>query len=150
MEIFCLYGINRNDKILLELNEVIGFPNQVSYEGGYDLICTLQIYIGCYCVKCDRYFSATGALYRFSKELRECYKNLFGSAEYHLLWEDDLSFTVTMISNGHALVKGKFQERPDQNNVFAFEMETDQTCLLPVFQNIDALQNTYGGMQGVR
>ncbi|MFQ7160209.1 MAG: hypothetical protein ACLRPX_11475 [Ruthenibacterium sp.] len=149
MEIFCLCGIDQNEKIRLELNEVIDFPNRTSYEGGYDIICTLQIDIGCYCVKCDRYFSATGALYRFSEKLKECYTNLFGSAEYRLRLEDDLSFAVSMTSNGHALVKGKFQERPDVNNVFEFEMETDQTCLPTVFQGIDRLQDIYGGMQGV-
>lgn len=150
MEIFCLYGRNRTEKIRLELNEVIGFPNGTSYEGGYDIICTLQIDIGCYCVTCDRYVSTTGALYRFAEELSECYKTLSGRAAYHLLLDDDLSFTVAMTTNGHAVVKGNFQERPDKNNVFAFEMETDQTCLLPVLQGIGRLQDTYGGMQGVR
>ena len=96
MEIFCLYGIDRKEKILLELNEVIGFPDSTSYEGGYDIICMLQIDIGSYHVKCDRYFSATGALYRFSETLKECYKSLVGNAEYHLLLEDDLSFTVSI------------------------------------------------------
>ena len=81
--------------------------------------------------------------------MKECYTNLFGSAEYRLRLEDDLSFAASMTSNGHALVKGKFQERPDVNNVFEFEMETDQTCLPPVFQGIDRLQDIYGGMQGV-
>lgn len=149
MEIFCLYGTDRKEKMLLELNEVIDFPDRTSYEGGYDIICTLQLDIGCYHVKCDRYFSATGTLYRFSDKLKECYKSLSGSAEYHLLLEDDLSFTVSMTSNGHAMVKGRFQERPDKNTVLEFEMETDQTCLLPVFQGIDRLKNTYGGMQGI-
>lgn len=93
MKIFCLYGTDRNEKLLLELNEVIDFPHRTSYEGGYDIICTLQLDIGCYHVKCHRYFSATGALYRFSDNLKECYKSLSGSAEYFLLLEDDLSWT---------------------------------------------------------
>lgn len=149
MEIFCLYGTDRNEKLLLELNEVIDFPHRTSYEGGYDIICTLQLDIGCYHVTCHRYFSATGALYRFSDSLKECYKSLSGSAEYFLLLEDDLSFTVSMTANGHALVKGRFQERPDKNTALEFEMETDQTCLPPVFWGIDRLKNTYGGMQGI-
>lgn len=74
---------------------------------------------------------------------------LYGSAEYFLLLEDDLSFTVSMTANGHALVKGRFQERPNKNTALEFEMETDQTCLPPVFRGIDRLKNTYGGMQGI-
>ena len=149
MEIFCLYGTNRKEKILFELNEVIDFPDKTSYEGGYDIICTLQIDIGCYHAKCDKYLSATGALYRFSDKLKECYKTLSGSAEYHLLQENDLSFTVSMMSNRHAVINGRFQERPDKNTVLKFEMATDQSCLLPVFQEIDHLKNTYSGMYSI-
>ena len=42
MKLFCLNGYN-GEKISLELNEVIGFPDSTSMEGGYDIICTLII-----------------------------------------------------------------------------------------------------------
>lgn len=42
-------------------------------------------------------------------------------------------FSVSTPSRGHAAVRERSRERPDKNNVFEFEMETDQTCLLPVF-----------------
>ena len=54
-----------------------------------------------------------------------------------------------MMSNRHAVINGRFQERPDKNTVLKFEMATDQSCLLPVFQEIDRLKNTYGGMYGI-
>lgn len=149
MKLFCLHGTDHNERILLELNEVIGFPEHTSYEGGYDIICTLQIDVGCYHVKCDRYYSATGALYRFSDSLKDCYKKLAGNAEYRLRWENDLVFNVAMTSCGHALVTGQFREHPEKNTVLTFEIETDQTCLLPVFQEIDRLQDTFGGMKGI-
>lgn len=149
MRLFCLHGTDYNEKILLELNEVIDFPERTSYEGGYDIICTLQIDVGCYHVKCDRYYSATGALYRFSDSLKDCYKELAGNAEYRLRWENELVFNVAMTSCGHALVTGQFRERPEKNTVLTFEMETDQTYLLPVFQEIDRLQDTFGGMKGI-
>jgi hypothetical protein len=149
MEIFCLNGY-KNEKISLELNEVLGFPGATSYEGGYDIICTLRIDIGCYHVLYDRYSSAIGALYNFSNKLNECYQNLYGQAEYRLLLENDLVFTVSMTSSGHAFVTGAFQERPDKDNILRFEMETDQTCFLPVIQTINDLKKTYGGMQGMR
>ena len=147
MELFCLHGYD--EKILLELNEVLGFPVQTSYEGGYDVICSLQIDIGCYHVKCDKLYSATGALYRFSDELKKCYQTLEGKAEYRLLLENDLVFTVTMTSNGHAQVTGTFQEMPHQNNVLHFIMDTDQTSLIEVIQSIDALKKDYGDMQEI-
>lgn len=61
MRLFCLNGY-QGEKISMELNEVIGFPNGTSYEGGYDIICTLAIDAGCYHIEFDRLYSATGAL----------------------------------------------------------------------------------------
>lgn len=149
MNLFCLKGYN-GDRISLELNEVIGFPDKTGIEGGYDIICTLIIDSGCYHIEHDRLYSATGALYRFSKELDTCYTDLCGSAEYHLLYENDLNIKVEMSSGGHAIVTGTFQERPDKNNILQFEFDTDQTCLLSVVQDIESLKAQYGDMEGLR
>ena len=54
-----------------------------------------------------------------------------------------------MTSNRHAVINGRFQERPDKNTVLKFEMATDQSCLLPVFQGIEHLKNTYSGMYSI-
>ncbi|MBR6771618.1 MAG: hypothetical protein IKM28_10410 [Lachnospiraceae bacterium] len=148
MNIFCLNGYN-GEKLSLELNEVIGFPNNTSIEGGYDIICTLVIDSGCYHIEFDRLYSATGTLYRFSKELDACYTVLFGSAEYHSLYENGLVFNVEMTSGGLAIVTGTFQERPDKQNVLQFEFDTDQSCLLSVIQDIESLKVKYGGMEGL-
>lgn len=149
MEIFTFNGYD-GEKIALKLKEVIGFPDSTSYEGGYDIICSLEIGVGCYKAKFDRYYSATGALYSFSNQLKECYERLKGEAKYALLLENDLIFTVTMGSSGHATVKGKFQERPDINNVLSFEMDTDQSCFLSVINGIESLKDKYGDMQGLK
>lgn len=110
-------------------NEVLGFPNSTSYEGGYDIICTLRIDVGCYHVKCESYYSATGVLYKFSNMLKECYQNLEGQAEHHLLLENDLEFTVSMTSSGHAVVIGTFQEKPNKDNILSFEIESQLKAL---------------------
>ena len=55
MEIFTFNGYD-GEKIALKLKEVIGFPNSTSYEGGYDIICSLEIDVGCYKAKFDRYY----------------------------------------------------------------------------------------------
>ena len=65
----CLKGYN-GEQISLELNEIIGYPKHTSIEGGYDIRCTLKIDVGCYHVECDTLYSAKGALYRFSDELK--------------------------------------------------------------------------------
>lgn len=139
MKLFCLNGYN-GEKISLELNEVIGFPDSASMEGGYDIICTLIIDSGCFHVKYDQLYSATGALYRFGKELDICYTKLSGVAEYGLLYENDLKFKVEMTNGGHASVSGTFQERPDKLNILQFEFDTDQSCLLSVIQDIEKLK----------
>lgn len=148
MEIFCLNGY-QNEKIQLELIDVLGFPEATSYEGGYDIICRLLIQVGCYHINCDKLYSATGALYRFSDELKSCYANLNGKAEYKLFLENDLIFEIKMKDTGRAVVTGSFQERPDRQNVFSFEMETDQSCFPVVFQGIDILKDTYGDKFGI-
>lgn len=149
MCLFCIKGYN-GEQICLELNEVIGFPDSTSIEGGYDIKCTLKIDVGCYHVKCDTLYSATGALYRFCDELKGCYAQLDGQAEYKLLYENDLCFKVEMTNGGCAVVTGTFQEYPDKENILQFQMETDQSCFLSVIQDIDSLKNNYGGMEGKR
>ena len=139
MEIFCLNGY-QNEKIQLELVEVLGFPEITSYEGGYDIVCRLLIQVGSYCVNCDKLYSATGALYKFSDELKSCYAKLNGKAEYRLLLENDLSFVVEMTTSGHAVLTGRFQERPDKENIFSFEMETDQSCFQRLFKELICLK----------
>lgn len=148
MELLSLNGYN-GEHISLTLKEVLGFPDKTCYEGGYDIVCTLEIVVGCYHVQCDKYYSATGALYRFADELKRCYDSLEGSAKYTLLLENDLVFEVTMTGCGHAVVAGTFQERPDLGNIFTFEMKTDQSCFRSVIQDIERIKREYGGMRGI-
>lgn len=149
MNLFCLNGYN-GEKICLKLNEVLGVPDNTSIEGGYDIVCTLIIDSGCYHIKYDQLYSATGALYRFSKELDACYTNLLGYAKYHLLYENNLCFKIEMSTGGHAIVSGTFRERPDKFNILQFEFGTDQSCLLSVIQGIESLKSQYGDMEGLR
>ncbi len=59
---FCLNGYD--EKIELTITEVFGFPDNTSYEGGYDIKGILDIEIGCYKVHCTDFYLATGILYR--------------------------------------------------------------------------------------
>lgn len=149
MEAFCLRGYE-GEKISLIINEVLGFPDSTSYEGGFDIICTLEIHSGNYHVVGKPYYSATGTLYRFSKELEKCYEKLAGVANYEMFLEKDLTFMVQMISRGHALVKGVYQECPGIQNILQFEFETDQTSFLSVIKSIKQIENILGNGEGVK
>ena len=146
--IFCFNG-NNGDRIKLELNEVIGFPEATSYEGGYGIICTLIIDAGIYHVKYDNYYTATGALYRFCDELKDCYNSLEGVAKYALMLENDLMFEVDMTSYGRAVITGTYQAVCDRENILHFEIDTDQTCIKNVIEDIEKIKDAYGGMQGI-
>ncbi len=148
MEIFSFYG-DRDAEIRLALSDSPGFPT-TSIEGGYDLLCTLEIKVGCYSVHCTEYLTATGALYRFSDQLKMCYEALRGRADYDLMYEDDLRFTVTMKPSGHAVISGSFRANPAEENMLAFEMSTNQSAFPAVIVGIEKLKKRYGGMQGAK
>ena len=149
MEIFSFQS-EQPAKISLTLTSAPGFPKKTSIEGGYDLICTLVIEVGCYSVRCTEYFTATGALYRFADQLKACYETLNGKADYSLIYEDDLRFTVTMKPGGHAVISGSFRENPAAENALTFEIPTDQYAFPAVIAGIEGLKERYGDMQGVK
>lgn len=138
MKGFCLKGYN-GDKIKLEINKISEYPE----DDGYYFNAILSIDTSCYSVRCDNYSFSTGALYRFADELRKCHESLEGKANYNMYWEPSLSFTLTMEKCGHAVVRGTFQEIPSKQNILEFEIETDQSYLLSVIQNIDKLKEIY-------
>ena len=117
----------------------------VSIEGGYDIICSLEIQSGNYHVIGEQYYSETGALYRFNEELQKCYYKLEGNADYSMLYERHLIFSVNMLIGGHAVVKGTYRERADKQNILEFEIETDQSCFFSVIQSINQLKDKFGG-----
>lgn len=145
---FCLNGYE--EKIELTITEVYEFPNGTSYEGGYDVKGILDIEIGCYKVYCKDFYFATGVLYRFLEGLEVCYKSLSGKAEYKHFLEHDLEFTLEMTQSGHACVTGRFRENPASDNELVFEMETDQTCINPVIDEIKYVKSIFGGYEGIK
>lgn len=140
--IFCLGGYN-GEKILLEFREDIGFPNETSIDGGYDILCSLQIDAGVYHAVEDRYYSSTGALNKFLTELKEINNKLNGEAEYQVLYEDYLSFKVLMSTRGHASIIGRFRADFMLKNVLEFEIETDQTFFADTIQSLEIFLKRY-------
>lgn len=140
MKIFCLYGIDQTEKIQLIWNENYEYSKKF-YDGVIN--CTLQIDIGCYHVEMEQYYSEARALLGFASALRNCCKTMQGTAEYDTLMDEDLLFSVIMTKNGHAVVKGRFQERPDKDTALNFEMETDQRCMALAARQIDDFESIY-------
>jgi hypothetical protein len=145
---FCLNGFD--EKIELTITEILGFPDSTSYEGGYDVKGNLDIEIGSYIVHCTDFYFATGVLYRFLDGLENCYKTLIGKAEYKHLLEHDLEFTLEMTKLGHACVTGTYHENPALDNELRFEMETDQTCIKLVIDEIKNVRSIFGDYTGTK
>jgi hypothetical protein len=149
MKAFCLNGYG--EKIEITINEIFGFPEDTSYEGGYDFRGDLDIVVGSYEVHCkNNFFSATGLLYKLLVSLTACYNSLNGIVEYKRLWEHDFQFVLKMTGHGHAVVEGEFRERPDCNNNLVFEMETDQTCILSTINDLKKVAEIFGDNTGKR
>ncbi|HNX15344.1 MAG TPA: hypothetical protein PKH29_10905 [Oscillospiraceae bacterium] len=145
---FCLNG--NNGKIELIITEVLGYPDNTSIEGGYDVKGILNINIGCYFVRYDNFYFATGVLYRFLEGLEACYQNLKGKAEYKHLYERDLEFTLEMKSLGHAMISGTFREDPAVSTALNFEMSTDQTFMKSAISDIKNVMKLFGGYTGLK
>lgn len=129
---FCLNG--ENGKIEVTINEVL-FSHK-SIESGYDFKGNLDICIGSYKVHCNDFYSSTGTLDRLLTSLEICYNSLEGSAEYKRYYEEDLEFILNMTQNGHAIVNGTFREYPHLSNMLTFEMNTDQTFILDIINEL--------------
>ncbi len=143
---FCLNGYD--EYIRLSINDVFGYPNETSYGGGYSVKGRIEISVLGFKVDSQHYFT-TGELYMFKEKLKLCYQNISGTATLDNT-ERELELSVSFNKKGTITVSGEFQERPDVNNRLLFEFKTDQTCILPVIKELEAIQKTFGGMTGIK
>jgi len=142
---FCLNGYG--EYIKLSIDEVFGYPDETSYGGGYGARGNIQISIGGYQVNSQHYFT-TGELFMFRQSLSQCYKTLSGIAKLNNT-ESELDLTVSFRKYGKVQITGCFQERPDLANRLEFEIESDQTCILQVIQQLGLVEKVFGGMKGM-
>ena len=143
---FCLNGYD--EYLRLSINEVFGYPKETSYGGGYSAKGRLEISVQGYKVDSQHFFT-TGELYKFKEELKPCYQSISGTATLENT-ECELELSVSFDKKGIVTVSGEFQERPDVNNRLLFEFKTDQTCILPVIKELEAIQKTFGDMAGIK
>lgn len=136
-----------NEYIELYIDEVFGFPDQLSYGGGYGAKGTLNIIAGNYNVKSTHYFT-TGELYDFTQQLIICYQNVKGTCTLNNV-EQELKMRCEFDKFGHVKVVGKFQESPNVNNVLSFEIETDQTQMKEVIKQLENVIKCFGDNGGI-
>jgi len=142
---FCLKGYG--DYIQLTIDEVFGYPNETSFGGGYGAKGNIQISVGGYKVDSQYYFT-TGELFRFRQSLMNGYDNLSGIATLDNT-EGDFELSVSFNKSGKVQIFGCFQERLGINNKLIFEIESDQTYVLPVIQQLNLVQKIFGDMKGI-
>jgi len=139
--------IGCNQHIRLNVDEVFGYPNEISYGGGYGAKGTININVGPYKVCTNHYFT-TGELYTFFQQLQKCYDNIKGEAVL-LNIEHALNLKISFGKFGNVVVSGKFQERQDVSNILYFEMDTDQAAIFDALTSLKVLCRLFGDEKGV-
>jgi hypothetical protein len=133
--------------IRITIDEVFGYPDETSHDGGYGARGRIEISSGGYKVDSQLYFT-TGELYLFKESLNNCYKNFSGIAKLNNS-EHELELSAQFSKTGKVQINGFFQERPDLDNSLKFEFNSDQTCIYEVIKELESVQSIFGAMKGV-
>ena len=141
---FRITGID--EFIELTIDEVWGFPNEISYGGGYGAKGRLSICAGEYSVSAMHYFT-TGELYRFFMGLKQCYAILNGEVVLENN-EGALELKCMFNKHGHVFASGMFRADSVVKNILFFEIETDQTQLNNSISDLQTVYKIFGGNEG--
>lgn len=117
--VFRLNGYN-GETFALSIREIKDCLNGYGVEDGYEIICSLEISSGCYHTFTKRYYTSTGTLYRFKDELKKCYQQSGGTAQYQMLSEDDLSFQIHIKNSRKSIISGTYREHPRSSQYTSF------------------------------
>jgi hypothetical protein len=143
---FRIAGIYESVELIID--EVWGFPNEISYGGGYGAKGILTICAGDYSVSSNLYFT-TGELYRFFNELTRCYETLSGTATLDNT-DNTLNLKCEFNKRGHVFISGRFQADPAIKNILLFEFTTDQTHIKGNLFKLEAIYRLFGDEKGKR
>lgn len=142
--VFRLNGYN-GEILALSIREIKDCPDEYGVEDGYEIICSLEISSGCYHIFTQRYYTSTETLYRFKNELKKCYQQSGGTAQYRMLSEDELNFKIDIKNSRKSLVRGTYQDQPEVQNILHFEFETETDFLLKLIQDIEQIEVIFYG-----
>ena len=133
--------------IKLTLNEIYGFPDELSYGGGYGANGLMEIEIGGYSVNAHHNFT-TGELHQFSCQLKEMYNSLSGKAYIDNV-ASEFEMSIVFDKYGRVEIEGEFQASQNNETKLIFEMSTDQTVIREAINDLENVYNFFGGHGGV-
>ncbi len=149
MRVFELRGRN-DESIKLRIEEVFGFPDETSINGGYDANCKLNINIGYISVSETAYPASTGTFYEFYKALKTCHEELYGTAKYEVPYIDGSELTLEIeYGDNSVTVRGKYRGPIPETTEFSFEFTTDQSYINSVLIDLKKIVNTFGTNKGI-
>ena len=137
-----------NGFIKFYIKEVLGFPNETSHFGGYDIIGEIEIQCDNYIVKGGLNYS-TGDIYDFYIQLNQIFNSLNGNAKFYS-YEDQLSFFVNVDKKGHISIEGEYREDLVNATKLIFELECDQSYLKDSLIELKMIADKYGDNEGIK
>jgi len=132
--------------VRIKLQNVSGFPKDISHFGGYDAEGIVEIKSGNYYVLGELWFT-TGDVYEFYKQLDKCYCELKGMATFQN-YETSLKLEVVFKELGQVVLQGYFIEKAYMENELQFEIESDQTFLSYTLEDLRTFVGHYGNSKG--
>ncbi len=137
-----------NGYLKIQIQRMFGFPESTSPFGGYDTESVIVIKSSNYYIKGSIWIT-TGDLYNFYKELKNCQEMVKGQANLSS-YEDNLRSTITYDEFGHAILKGKFTEKYEEENTLEFELKSDQSFLNSTILELETMIEEYGDNTGIK
>lgn len=133
--------------IALSIDEILSFPDETCYAGGYGAKGTLSIRADEYAVSAT-YFFSTGELCAFLRELEMCYMRLAGIATLQNS-ERMLSLECRFDGQGHIDILGEFCARHEKRTALRFDLRTDQTRILPAIRDLRRIHSSFRDAAGI-
>ncbi|HWI46831.1 MAG TPA: hypothetical protein VNU45_01235 [Rummeliibacillus sp.] len=135
--------------IQIEFNEVFGFPDETSFDGGYDVRGKLSLKSENYYVKDAEVWFTTGQIYTLYKQLQKAYKLLKGSITFSNR-DETFKFEMKFNRSGQIEIEGSFQEFLDKENILQFEFLSDQSYLITTLEELKNIVENYGDLKGIK
>jgi hypothetical protein len=137
-----------NGFIKFYIKDVLGFTDETSHFGGYDLIGEIEIQSDNYNVKGGLNYS-TVDIYDFYIQLNQIFNSLTGVAKFYS-YEDQLSFFVSVDKKGHISIEGEYREDLVKTTKLIFELECDQSYLKDYLAELKIIVDKYGDNESIK
>ncbi|MGN1078661.1 MAG: hypothetical protein ACI4TE_00650 [Alphaproteobacteria bacterium] len=142
----CSINNDENQYIELILTDIYDFPRITSYWGGYDFYGMVKIKINNIKMTINFDFT-TSDLFQFLEELNVCHKKLDGIARYCSQRPDATPLQVSVVFNHYKV--SILLEYKNNNNLFKFSFDTNQSFLQLTIQEIHSFRNLLSQIQKI-